>query len=154
MKLNSESQTEIEKFLRASLNDERLRLPPISIYVGWFSRLLVTKLLGMGAITFGRHIFVAPSLVRKDERGRVIIPGWLLAHELVHVLQYEQKGYPRFFYDYLKGYWRALREGKRWDGMGRMAAYLAIAEERAAREVERSYKELKERSRAAVEGEQ
>ena len=143
MKLSEESRAEMEAFLRWQLADEGLRLPPVSIYAGWFARLLVTKLLGVGAITFGRHVFVAPSLVRRSEGGRFVMPGRLLAHELAHVMQYESKGWLRFFYDYLKGYFRGLLKGRRWDALGRMNAYLAIAEERAAREVEHAYAEFR-----------
>ncbi len=149
MRLSPDSQARIETFLRERLAEETLCLPPTSIYVGWFARWLM-KMLGMGAITFGRHIFVAQSLVKKDEEGRVVIPGWLLVHELVHVLQYEKKGYLHFFYDYLNGYWSALRAGKRWDAAGRRAAYFAIAEERAAREVEDAYRESRESEKLAV----
>jgi hypothetical protein len=149
MKLSEESRAEMEAFLRWQLGEDALRLPPVSIYAGWFARLLVTKLLGVGAITFGRHIFVAPSLVRRGEGGRFAMPGRLLAHELAHVLQYESKGWLRFFFDYLRGYFRGLRVGRRWDALGRMNAYLEIAEERAAREVEHAYAEF----RKAVWGE-
>ena len=144
MKLSEESRAEMEAFLRWRLGDAGLRLPPVSVYAGRFARLLVSKALGVGAITFGRRIFVAPSLVRRDEAGRAAMPGWLLAHELAHVLQYERKGWLRFFFDYLRDYFRGLREGRRWDAAGRMDAYMAIAEERAAREVERAYTEFRE----------
>jgi hypothetical protein len=142
MRLSSEAHLELEEFLRAQLGRPDLELPPISIYVGRFARLLM-RTIGMGAITFGRRVFVAPSLVGRDAEGRLTIPGWLLAHEAAHVLQYEERGYARFFRDYLRGYWRALRAGGGWNAAARTAAYLAIAEECAAREVERAYRHLK-----------
>jgi hypothetical protein len=93
----------------------------------------------MGAITFGRNVFVRPALFVKDGEGRATLPGWLIVHEATHVLQYQARGYPRFFRDYLRNYWRALREGGRLDKEGRMAAYMAIAEEREARAAETAY---------------
>ena len=94
---------------------------------------------GMGAITFGRHVYVQTGLFGRDSKGRATLPARLVVHEAAHVLQYEARGYPRFFRDYLRGYWRGLREGGRWDAAGRMAAYMAIAEEREAREAEDAY---------------
>jgi hypothetical protein len=140
MKLSGESREQIESFLREKFGDDALCLPPTSIYVGWFARSLM-RMLGMGAITFGRRVFVARSLVGRNGEGEVNVPGWLLVHEMVHVMQYEKKGFVRFFYSYLNGYWRALREGGSWDKAGRMRAYFAIAEEREAREVEDAYRE-------------
>ncbi|HYH85905.1 MAG TPA: DUF4157 domain-containing protein, partial [Pyrinomonadaceae bacterium] len=141
MKLSADTHDELQHFFHQHLNDAELRLPPITIHTGLLARLLM-KAVGMGAITFGRHVFVRPALVKKDEEGRATIPGWLLAHEAAHVLQYEQRGYVRFFRDYLRGYWRALRKGKKWSAQGRMAAYMAIAEEHTAHEAEHAYREL------------
>lgn len=64
-----------------------------------------------------------------------------MAHEAVHVLQYGQAGFLRFFVSYLKGYLRALLEQKGAGSAARMNAYLAIEEEREAREAERSYQD-------------
>ena len=93
----------------------------------------------MSGITFGRHVFVRSSFVKRDAAGRATMPGWLLVHEATHVLQYEERGFARFLRGYLRGYWRALRAGRRWDAAGHMAAYRAIAEEREARAAERAY---------------
>ncbi len=141
MKLSATTVKELQHFFRQHLNDCELRLPPITIHAG-LSASLMMKAVGMGAITFGRHVFIRPALVKKDDEGRLCIPGWLLAHEIAHVLQYEQKGYLRFFRDYLRGYWRALRAGKSWVAQGRMVAYKAIAEELSAREAEHAYRDL------------
>ena len=89
----------------------------------------------------GRHDFVRPTLLKRDESGSVTLPGWLVVHEAAHVLQYAEKGFVRFLAGYLRGYWRALREGGRWDAVGRMAAYKAIAEECEARAAEHAYVE-------------
>ncbi|HVF54781.1 MAG TPA: hypothetical protein VM934_01445 [Pyrinomonadaceae bacterium] len=140
MKLAPESHAQVEEFLRAHLGDPELRLPPVSFYAGRFARLLM-RVLKMGAITFGRHVFVAPSLVTIAEDGRMVVPAWLVVHESMHVLQYERSGYLRFFVKYLLGYWRALCAGGRWDAAGRMAAYFGIDEERDAREAENAYRQ-------------
>jgi hypothetical protein len=138
MRLTSESQARVEEFFREHRGDPELMLPPISIHGGLFARLL-TKVVGMSAITFGRQVFVRPELIKKDSEGRAGIPAWLLVHEAAHVLQYEERGCIRFFRDYLRGYWRALRTGKSWNRQGRMAAYMSIEEEREAYTAERLY---------------
>ncbi len=138
MRLSAESHARVEQFFREYLNEPGLRLPPIDFQGGAAARVL-TGFAGMGAITFGRRVFVRPGLFGSDGRGRATLPGWLVVHEAAHVLQYERRGLAPFLRDYLRGYWRALREGGRWDGRGRMAAYLAIAEEREASSAEAAY---------------
>nr|MDQ3804191.1 DUF4157 domain-containing protein [Acidobacteriota bacterium] len=144
MKLSAETHQRVEAFFRRHTNDPGLTLPPIQIHGGRFADLL-TRLIGISGITFGRHVFVRSRLVGRDAGGRATVSGWLMVHEAAHVLQYERSGYPRFFRTYLRGYWGALREGGRWDRAGRNAAYLAIAEEREARAAELAY--LTERGR-------
>ncbi len=139
MKLAAAAHHEIENFLRQHFAETGLQLPPVRIHTGWFARLLM-KAIKMGAITFGRDIFVARKFVARDAEGKIVVPAWLLAHETTHVLQYERDGYLKFFYKYLRGYWRALKDGGEWNAAGRMNAYLAIAEESAAREVEHAYR--------------
>lgn len=139
MRLASESHQQIETFLSDRFRLESLRLPPISLYHGRVAAWL-THTFKIGAITFGRHIFVAPRMVVRDESGRLCIPGWLIAHEATHVWQYEQAGFFGFLFSYLRGYWRALRAQQRmWGGEARMAAYLAIEEECDARQSEAAY---------------
>ena len=140
MKLAPESHARIERFLREHFRDENLRLPPMVIYGSFFSRCL-TRLFHIGAITFGHRILVAPALVKHEkENNRKTVPGWLIAHEAVHVLQYERDGVIRFLVIYLRGYWKGLRGARpRWNAAARMAAYLNIAEECAAREAEDAY---------------
>jgi Domain of unknown function (DUF4157) len=138
MKLAAESQQLIEAFLRARFNLPTLKLSPISIYHGRVAHFL-TKTFHIGAITFGRYIFVAPKLLERDRDGTLCVPGWLIAHEATHVWQYQREGFTRFLISYLKGYWRALRMEKSWNGEARMKAYLAIKEECDARESETAY---------------
>ncbi len=117
------------------------------VHAGGGARLLMLLSAGMSAMTLGRHVFVRPSLLRRDGVGRLGLPGWLVVHEAAHVLQYEGRGFARFVRDYLRGYWRALREGGRWDRAARNAAYLAIAEEQEARAAEAAYAKERWRGR-------
>jgi hypothetical protein len=138
LKLSARSHEHLENFLREFYQDPTLRLPAVYFHTGALVRL-VTRAINVSAITFGQHVLISPELVEADSRGRQRVPGWLVAHEAVHVLQYKREGYVRFLVHYLCGYWRALRESGKWDRAGRMRAYLSIAEERAAQEVERAY---------------
>src|SRR5687767_1654837 len=127
MRLSDESHTHVEQFFRAHRCDAGLALPRIHIHGGLFARLLMLS-AGMGAMTLGRHVFVRPGLLKREGAGRLTLPGWLVVHEAAHVLQYAERGFARFLAGYLRGYWRALRDGGRWDAAGRMAAYMAIEE--------------------------
>lgn len=138
MKLAVESHREVEEFFRDHSGRPGLVLPQVYVYAGGFARLL-TGSSKVAAITFGRRVFVSPSIVRKDSGGRAVLPAWLLVHEAAHVLQYEERGTLRFLVGYLRGYFRGLLEGKSFGAGARAAAYLAIPEERAARDAERAY---------------
>ena len=140
MNLAAESHREVEEFFRRHTGRQGLVLPPVYVYSGSFARLL-TEPAKVGAITFGRRVFVRPSLVRRDSTGRASMPAWLLVHEAAHVLQYEERGFLCFLVGYLREYLRGLWEGKRFDAAARNRAYMAIPEERAAREAERAYVE-------------
>ena len=142
MRLSDESHSHVEQFFREHLGDPGLALPRIRLHAGVCARLLMLASAGMGAVTLGRHVFVRPGLLRRDSEGRVTLPGRLVVHEAAHVLQYAESGPVRFLRGYLRGYWRALREGGRWDAAGRMAAYLSIEEEREARRAEDAYAAL------------
>ena len=139
MKLSARSHEHLENFLREFYQDSQLRLPAIYFHKGALVRLL-TRAMNVGAITFGQHVLISPEMIKANRRGRQSVPGWLVAHEAVHVLQYKREGYIRFLMHYLFGYWRALRENGKWDRAARMRAYLAVAEARAAQEVERAYR--------------
>jgi hypothetical protein len=139
MKLSDDSHASVERFFREYLNEPGLVLPPMSFHGGAPARLLMAAARGMDAITFGRRVFVRPGVFVRDGAGRATLPGRLVVHEARHVLQYEARGYPRFFRDYLLGYWKALRAGGRWDRRARAAAYMAIEEEREAYAAEAEY---------------
>lgn len=139
MKLAAKSHSHIEIFLREHVGDDSLRLPPLTIYCGRFAGL-ITRLIGAGAVTLGRFMLVSPRLAVRDERGRVSVPGWLMAHEAMHVVQYGRVGVIRFLIEYFGGYWRTLREGKRLNAAARMHAYFSLAEEYDARAAEAAYR--------------
>ncbi|HEX8560112.1 MAG TPA: DUF4157 domain-containing protein [Pyrinomonadaceae bacterium] len=138
MRLSDESRETVQRFFREHRGEPGLRLPPVRVHAGAAARLL-TGLAGASGITFGRRVFVRPSLVGRDGRGRAVVPAALLVHEAAHVLQYEERGAARFLFDYLRGYWRALRAGRRWGAAGRVLAYLAIEEEREAYAAEQAF---------------
>lgn len=148
MKLAQESHLRLEEFFREYLNDSQLRLPPIHLHRGLLARL-ITKQLRIGAITFGRHILLSPHRVTEAE-GDLIAQGWLIAHEATHVLQYEREGYVRFFFNYLRDYWRALRASGKWNRDARMNAYLMITAERDAQEAEQAYKAWSAKSQTSA----
>jgi hypothetical protein len=139
MKLAPESHQHIEKFLRDHFHDEQLELPTIYLYCGRFTRWL-TGAFGILAITFGRRIFVAPKVVKLDERQRLTIPAPLVAHEATHVVQYSAAGFARFLVSYLREYLRGLRsQNQGWGKAARKAAYFGIKQEREAYEAEAAY---------------
>jgi hypothetical protein len=140
MRLSIEAHREVEEFFRRHEGRPGLVLPPVYVYAGALARLL-TEPTRVGAITFGRRVFVRPTLIKKDSSGRAFVPAWLLVHEATHVLQYDERGFVGFFVRYLRSYVRGLKEEKGLNAAARNAAYLAIPEERAAREAERAYVE-------------
>jgi hypothetical protein len=146
VKLSAESHRRVEEFFRDFRGEPALRLPPVRVYAGGLSRLLLDS-IGMGAITFGRRVFVSPRMVVEEGRGRRAVHGWLLVHEAAHVLQYEEAGFVKFLLVYLRDYCRALRGAWGWKlgRAARMAAYMAIPAEREAREAEHAYHLFKER---------
>lgn len=138
MLLASESHKRIEKFLRGHLRNDALRLPPIVIYSGLWTRWL-TRAFNIVAITFGRRIFVAPKKIERDDAGRLTVSAELIAHEATHVVQYEEAGFIGFLSSYLWEYWRALRAQQGWSKSAHHAAYFAIRQEREAYDAESAY---------------
>ena len=132
MKLAESSHQKIESFFRDYLGDESFKLPQSYFYIGRFSRVF-TALLGVHGITFGRQIFILPSLVSLNENQKLKLPESLVVHEVTHVLQYRREGIMRFVYQYLKSYWGNLKPEKKWDIDARRQAYLNIPFEIEAR---------------------
>lgn len=127
--------------MRVHFRDPHLKFPSIKVYGGKFGRL-VTRALDIGAITIGRRIIVSPQLVERDaDACRVTMPGWLLAHECVHVMQYERAGMLGFLVSYVNEYFKTLRLSRNFDAGARNAAYRAIRHEQEAREAEAEYAE-------------
>lgn len=137
MQLTPETHRHLEDFLRVYFNDPHLIFPPIKIYEGRF----FTKTFKIGAITIGRRIVITPNLVLKTDDGGWGIPGWLLAHEGTHVIQYQRAGLLGFLGSYLKDYFKTLRKGLRMDAASRNAAYRAIRQEEHARAAEEAYEQ-------------
>lgn len=153
MRLSPKSQQLVEEFLRERFRLETLQLRPIYIYHGRLA-LWITRTFRIGGITFGRHIFIAPGMITRDESGTLTVPGWLLVHEATHVWQYQLAGFIGFLVSYLGGYWRALRVEGKWDTDARTKAYLAIREECDARESEAIYSAwVAEKKRQAMKAE-
>lgn len=134
MKLADTSHRKLEEFFREYLGDEHFRLPVIYFYVGGFTKIL-TKVVGVHGITFGRRIFIKPQIVSLNRNNLRRLPEDLAAHEITHVLQYQRTGFVGFFYRYLSDYWKNLRKKKKWDGDSRHQAYLDIPFEIEARRV-------------------
>ncbi|OLE50980.1 MAG: hypothetical protein AUG51_24725 [Acidobacteria bacterium 13_1_20CM_3_53_8] len=144
MKLAADAHAKIEAFHRSYSKDGALRLPPVYVYEGNFSRWL-THTFAINAITFGRRVFVNPDLIEKDEGGRFLAPAWLIAHETTHVLQYERAGFVGFLIKYLLDYLRALRElNWKLDKATRMRAYHAIRMEQEALAAENAFRHWKD----------
>lgn len=132
MYLSRETHRQLEKFFREFYRDENLKLPEIEIYARRGSKLVI-KLTSVLAITFGRFVFVKRDLLSRNAENALCISKELLAHETTHVLQYKKLGFFKFFYTYLKGYWKALKRKKKWDLIARTEAYLEIPHEIEAR---------------------
>lgn len=138
MRLAAASHQRLELFFRDYLREENFRLPALEISagkpVGW-----LTGVLQIGGITFGRRVLLAPHLLRRDRAGRLRAPGWLVAHEAMHVIQYMQAGFAPFLWLYLRQYLGGLSGMKGGILSRHRAAYHAIAFEREACAAEAAY---------------
>lgn len=146
MKLSANSHRQLEEFFREHFGDENLKLPEIHIYARRGARLL-TKVLSVDGITFGRHIFITPRHLRRHQNGHQCAPPELIAHEIAHTMQYHRHGTFKFFYLYLKGYFAALRQKEKWNYLARTQAYLEIPHEVEARVLAAKYVNWYERRR-------
>ncbi|MCA1613257.1 MAG: DUF4157 domain-containing protein [Acidobacteria bacterium] len=137
MWLAESSRAELELFFREFLRDERVRLPRVRLHAGGGARWL-TRAGRIAAITFGRRVFVAPSLLRR-RGGRWAMSGRLMAHEAAHVLQYERAGALRFLLRYSREYFAGLWRAGKFDAGSRVRAYRDISFEREARAAEHAF---------------
>jgi hypothetical protein len=140
MRLAEESHARLERFFRWHERDEKLRLPVMFVHAGFLSHHL-TRVLRIEAITIGRHIFVSPVELERDERGHLPMRGGLLAHEAAHVRQFQREGLLPFLYNYLREYLTFLYRIGKLDATARRLAYEQITHEQEAREVEAAYLE-------------
>ena len=113
-------------------------MPEIQIYGRRGARIL-TKLLAVDGITFGRHIFIKPSLLRRDTGGKLRISRELVVHELAHTMQHRREGAFKFLFNYARAYFAILRRKKKRDARARFEAYLEIPHEIEARRAAAAY---------------
>lgn len=147
MRLAEDSRAELELFFREFLRDASVRVPRVEFYAGAWARR-ITRAGRIDAITLGRRVFVAPSLLSRRQ-GRTLIGGPLAAHEVAHVLQYQRVGALRFLVRYLKEYRAGLRRAGALGAAGRRRAYREISFEREARTAERAFNDWRARARPA-----
>lgn len=111
--------------MRALTDDEWRAYDHVPAEVAVRARVLKVPVLppGAGAMTIGRFV-----LVKRDEAGDRTGARELLAHELVHAVQWRQLGFFRFGLRYLGAYVKNLARLRR-----HRDAYLAIPFEEQAR---------------------
>lgn len=134
MKLAESSVRKLEKFFSEYLEDEKFILPPVFFYTGKISKI-ITHSLKIHGITIGKRIFILPELVSLNSNDKKSLPENLVAHEIVHVLQYKREGFFKFLYKYLRDYRNNLKKEAGLDFEARHRAYLNIPFEIEAREV-------------------
>jgi len=152
MKLAETSHRKLEAFFREYLNDETFRLPQTYFYSGKFTNLL-TSLISVHGITFGRRIFITSRLLSFNQNNLLKLPEDLAAHEITHALQYRREGFIKFFYKYLTCFWRNLQKRGKWDAVSRQNAYLEIPFEIEARAVAAKFVEWNSCERRKAKGE-
>lgn len=142
MRLSVDSRTRFEEFLQI-LSAEEAFVPTVKIYSGKIADFL-TKTFKVDGITIGNSVFVRSKFVWRDEKSRLYASKFLLAHEIAHVLQFQKYGMARFFYIYLRDYWKALKKKEKWDFQARREAYLEIPFEAEARQFSQDYSAWRE----------
>jgi hypothetical protein len=140
MRLAPASHKKIEDFFRQYFGEDDLRLPPIQIYCGFWAKLLA-KIFKIYGITFGRHVFIDPAFVSRDENGLPIAPFHLIVHEATHVIQYQKEGFFGFLLGYLREWIKFIREQGSRDISTRWQAYYALRHETEARAAAEAYGE-------------
>ena len=133
MNLSLRTNELIRDFLIRYYEDENLRMPRIRIYSGIVAQI-ITGVLGVEGITFGRHILIRPGAFFRDSDGRLCLSKTLLVHEITHSIQYQRQGFCRFLFNYFREFVGGMRGRKKWDSISRMSAYLNISHEIEARD--------------------
>ena len=117
---------------KVGLDNDELRhaiapVDPDSVNVWPASRwLMMLWRNGISGVTIRDWVFVDPELLRGEQRRLAR----LVVHELVHVRQFQQKGYVPFSIRYVYEYARGILGGK-----GSRQAYLDVSAEQEARAV-------------------
>jgi hypothetical protein len=139
--LDDDSRGRIEAFLTEQAGAP-VRLGPIWLAAGHVGASLAAVARASG-ITFGGLICLDRSLARRleTETSALDALGALLVHECVHVWQYRRESAPVFLGKYLFSYFTKLYEIGSVRCAARQTAYLSIAAEREAREIERRWSE-------------
>lgn len=150
MRLSENSHRRLEEFFRFYLKNERFELPQIQFYTGKFAARL-TETISVHGITLGRNVLILPALITLNRKNQKKIPEDLLVHEVMHVIQYREKGFARFLYQYLKSYWSNLRKIGEYDFAARRRAYLNIPFEIEAREAAEEYLKWKEEQKRILQ---
>jgi len=104
----------------------------VVVHRGGFYRLL-TRWLRVRGVTLGNHVYIAPGVDVDDYPFGFL----LLAHEVVHVLQYRRQGFSRFLARYGREFFRGIFSGK-----APIEAYREVAAEVEAFAVEAGIREL------------
>lgn len=139
MRLSKRSRAIFEEFFSGTTLCRARDFPDVSIYTGFGAKLL-TGLLLVDGITFKSAIYVSPRWVRRSSDGRLIVSKHLLAHEIVHVFQYQSQGSVGFLKGYLSAFWKEFRKNGRWTGKAWFSAYKAIPHEVEARRYASEFK--------------
>jgi hypothetical protein len=92
----------------------------------------ITRRLKARAVTIGNRVFLAPGEDPEDYPFGFL----LMAHELVHVIQYRNQGFVPFLARYFRDLGRGLLKGKRT-----FEAYRAVPAEQQAFEIEAEIRE-------------
>lgn len=142
MRLAAKSQQKIEQFFQQFFEDAGLQLPLFQIHCGFWSNLL-TKTFRISGITLGKHIFISPAFVGRDEFGKLIADFDLIVHETTHVLQYHKQGFWHFLFSYVREWVVFIRRQGRRDIETRWQAYYATPHEKEARAATIAYAKWK-----------
>lgn len=138
MKLSRETHNQLENFFREYFKDYDLKLPEIEILSDGGAGI-ITKLLSVHGMTVGRYIFIKPSIIKIDENEKLRINKNLLAHEVAHVIQFQQLGLVGFLAKYLKDYFVILGQKGSLHSAARTEAYWEIPHEIEARDAAKEF---------------
>jgi len=111
---------------------DKSAFPAVQVYSRRGSWIL-TKILGVDGITFGSHVFVNPKFVIRDKQNLLRVPKELIAHELVHVIQYRKLGFWGFLRIYIKDFWTIFKAKDHWNLRSWFDSYREIPHEKEAR---------------------